>query len=145
MIINLPHVAPMDTDKIGATLETQVRYSFAQFTKLTAKDFTHCDKLFYIDNLTRNYIRRLDASQQVRGLIHDAVDYSIENAGTMPDDDDLLSWEFMEQCYEAGERDSRLYQHYIDGRSEKADERALKVIAEIVKIVMNWEPEVGNE
>lgn len=138
MLINLPWIAPIDTEHLPADFEERVKHSFAKYTECTAKDYTSHDRLCYIDNLTRSYIRRLNPERRVREMIHDAVDCSIENCDTMPDDDELLSWEFMEQCYEVGVRESRLYRNYNCG-SSSADNRALDVVAQIVRIVMNWE------
>lgn len=53
MIIKLPHVDPIDTLALTDDFEDRVKESFAKFTELTIEDYTHEDKLMYLDNLRK--------------------------------------------------------------------------------------------
>ena len=56
MIIKLPHVEPIDTLALTDDFEDKVEESFAKFTELTDKDYTHEDKLMYLDNLRKRWL-----------------------------------------------------------------------------------------
>jgi len=140
MIINLPHIDPIDTEHLSPDFEESVKKSFAVFTRLTAKDYTDHDRLAYIDNLTRAYLRDLHrADRQVLKLITDHVEYEVTENDDIPDREEFYCFEFMRECYEAGLEDCRLYQHL--GGHNQEERRALDVVARIVRIVMNWEAE----
>lgn len=145
MLIRLPHIEPIETENIQPDFEEQVKLSFSKFTHGTKKEYAYQDKLLYIDNLTRRYMRRIDdAREQVKKLISDRVEYALEEGEELPTREDLCDVSFMEQCFEAGRDKSKLYQHYLDGSCSSADDRALKAEADIIKIVMNWEADDGE-
>lgn len=145
MLIRLPHIKPIETEDIQPDFEEQVKLSFSKFTQGTRKEYAYQDKLYYIDRLTREWIRNLeDARAQVKKLVNDRIEYALEEGEELPTREDLSDISFMEQCFEAGRDKSKLYQHYLDGSCSSADDRALKAEADIIKIVMNWEADDGE-
>ena len=57
MIINLPWVEQINTLCLPKDFEEQVKTSFKKFTEGTSKQYTFEDKLLYLDNLRRGYLR----------------------------------------------------------------------------------------
>lgn len=139
MIIKLPWVEYIDTLHLPNNFENKVKESFAKFTQGTHKDYTQIDKLQYIDNLKRYYIRGLQSGrEEVKKLIGEKVYEYLEEYGDMPDGCEILSLDFLEECYEKGFLP--LIDEY-ERSSSSGNDKTLKVIAEIIKIVMNWEHE----
>lgn len=139
MLIRLPGVESFNTLNLPDDFEERVKKSFGKFTQGTHKDYTQIDKLQYIDNLKRYYIRGLQSGrEEVKKLIGEKVYEYLEEYGEMPDGSEILSLDFMEECYEKGSL------HFNDNTYElrtSDNNKTLKVIAEIIKIVMNWEKE----
>lgn len=136
MIINLPWVEPIDTQRLPENFEELVKKSFGEFTKGTNIDYRHVDKLLYLDNLRKAYLRDDNAEKDVRNLIQRKVMHDLEEYGEMPDTGDILSVEFMEICYNEG---FRPFYHYYDEASASRNSKALSVILHIIKIIVNYE------
>lgn len=136
MIINLPWIAPIDTQNLPENLEELVKKSFREFTKGTRKEYQHEDKLLYLDNLRKAYLRENNTEKDVRNLIQRKVMHDLEEYGEMPDTGDILSVEFMEICYDEG---FRPFYHYYDEASASRNSKALSVILHIIKIIVNYE------
>lgn len=142
MIIKLPWIEPIDTLHLPANFEWQVKESFRQFTQGTAKEYQFEDKLSYLDNLRRCYMRNDDTEKAIDNLIAKTIRYELDEYGTMPDKEEILSTEFMEQCYDKGFRPLRdEYEPY----SHSQNTETLKVIFRIVQIVSNYEEEVKKD
>lgn len=136
MIINLPWVEPINTQNLPENFEELVKKSFREFTKGTRKEYQHEDKLMYLDNLRKSYLREDNAEKDVRNLIQRKVMQDLEEYGEMPDTGDILSVEFMEICYDEG---FRPFHHYYDWASASRNSKALSVILHIIKIIVNYE------
>jgi len=135
MIINLPYVKPIDTLDLPSDFEEQVKASFAKFTEGVSKEYQFQDKLSYLDNLRRFYLREDNTCEAVKGLIADTVIYSLENDGDI-DSRDFYSIEFMESCFELGFRPFKdKYEEYPNSDNDKT----LEVIFKIIQIVVNYE------
>lgn len=136
MIINLPWIEPIDTQRLPENFEELVKKSFREFTKGTNIDYRHEDKLVYLDNLRKAYLREDDTAEAVRNIVSEVTMYYLEECGEMPDTGDILSVEFMETCYKEG---FRPFYHLYDVASASRNSKALSVILHIIKIVVNYE------
>lgn len=138
MIINLPWVEPIDTLDLPENFEELVKKSFREFTKGTNIDYRHEDKLLYLDNLRKAYLREDNTEKAVKNIVAEETMYRLKEYGEMPYADDILSVEFMETCYKEGFRP--FYDHY-DEVSANRNSEDLSVILNIIKIVVNYEEE----
>lgn len=135
MIINLPWVEPINTESLPENLEELVKKSFREFTKGTRKEYQHEDKLLYLDNLRKAYLREDNTEKAVRNLVSGETMYYLEEYGEMPNTEDILSVDFMETCYKEG---FRPFYHHYDEASASRNSKALSVILDIIKIVVNY-------
>lgn len=134
MIIKLPHVDPIDTLNLPSDFEDRVKESFGEFTALTHEDYRHEDKLLYLDNL-RGFLHPGDAGECVKNLILASTEYQLDEYGDFPDKEDFWSMEFMEECYEAG---NKKYRDNYEKDSHRNNGKTLKAILKIIEIVVNW-------
>lgn len=140
MIIKLPHIDPVDTLKPPCDLSDRVSYSFTKFTELTHPDYTYEDKLLYLDNL-RGFLHPVNAEDSVKNLILDVAEFELDEYGELPDKDDFWDLGFMAECYRKGDKTFRAV---YERTSHRDNEKTLKVIFEIIKVVTNWEAEDGK-
>lgn len=136
MIINLPWIEPIDTQNLPENFERLVEKSFREFTKGTRKEYRHVDKLMYLDNLRRAYLREDNDEKAVRNIVSGETMYYLEEYGEMPSTEEILSVDFMEKCYKEGFRPFR--DHYGETSENKAN-KTLSVIIDIIRIVVNYE------
>lgn len=136
MIINLPWVEPINTQNLPENLEELVKKSFREFTKGTRKEYQHEDKLLYLDNLRKAYLRENNTEKAVRNLVSGETMYYLEEYGEMPNTEDILSVDFMETCYKEGFRP--FHDNYGEASENKVNE-IFSVILDIIKIVVNYE------
>lgn len=137
MTIRLPWInEPIDTENPPENFDQLVEESFRKFTEGTAIDYRFEDKLCYLDNLREKYLTNgEDDDEAVTRLIGEAVKYNLEEYGESLTEDDLLSVEFMEQCYREG---SRRFHRQYDRWSHSRSTRAQKIILRIIQIVVNY-------
>ena len=146
MIIRLPWISPIDTLNLAEDFEDQVKESFKEFTKERSTDYTWIDKMMYISRLplifrnTTNLSDRTIAKGEVKDLIHERLDYELEEEDDVIDRDDVYSFDFMCDCFTYGMRYMRPLHEYEPYSSSKNEETE-KVMFRIMKIVMDWEPE----
>ncbi len=141
MMIYLPWIDPIDTENLPEDFEAQVKTSFGKFTKETNRDYTHEDKLTYLDNLRRYYLRgkhQRYTEDCVNDLMKKTFEYSLDEYGEILDKEELLSIEFMGSCLEHG---FFPFRDQYDRDSSSRNNTALKVILEIIRIVVYWEHE----
>ncbi len=139
MKIKLPYVETIETLCLPKDFESRVKESFKRFTEGTNGDYTHHDKLLYIDNLRKHYLRNdISTEDAVKQIIADKVCYELEENGEMPAAENILSLEFMKECFEAGSMP--LYGKY-EKWSGSNNDKTIKAIFEIIRIVINWEDE----
>ena len=144
MIINLPHIDPIDTLKLPENFEERVSYSFCKFTEMTARDYLDNDKLKYIDNLRKVYTGRKEASDRIAELVGSKVMYELSENDSYPDEDEFRSFDFMCECYEEGRDESDFSKNDYE-RCHRDNDRTLQVIAKIIKIVIEWTYETMND
>lgn len=135
MKIKFPRNVIIDTDNIPQNFEDLIRASFEAYTEETAKDYTYQDKLAYID-ICRKYLHRAEnTSDCVLALMKDYLEYEVTEQGEIPDKEDYLSVEFMENCYENGR--TNLYDHYTG--NHHVDDKIMDLLARAIKVVINYE------
>lgn len=134
MIINLPWVQPIDTNRVPSNFDELVKESFLKFTEGTRKDFMFVDKLLYFDNLRRFCLRDIDETQAVEELVKETCMYHLREYGELPDTNDVLDIEFIEYCYKKG---FLPFKDEWDKYSSSRNYEIMKLILRIIKIVVN--------
>lgn len=138
MIIKLPWVEVIDTESLPENFEELVRTSFLKFTEGTRKEYRFVDKLLYFDNLRKFYTRNDENEEEaVTRLLGETIRYNLEN-GNEFSENDFYSTEYMEMVFKAGDRP---FTAYYDQWSSSRNDRILKTISEIIRIVSN----IGDE
>lgn len=140
LTVNLPKGLIVDVYDLPEDFESQVQKAFNEFTEGTAKDYTFMDKLRFIDLASYYLHGGKDEETAVRELIHDKLDYDLDEYGTFPDESDYLSTEFMEMCYSEGRRSQRLDSDgFKDVDSYKDREQIEKMLIRFIKAVIDYE------
>lgn len=137
MKFRLPRDLIVDTDNIPEDFEHQVQKVFAEYTELTAKDYTFQDKLMFIDVCVNILHGEKDNREAVMELMKDTFEYQVTEYGTFPNESDFLTTEFMEVCYEEGKRSQKMYSRYGVDRHE--EEKIEKMLIRLIKAVMDYE------
>lgn len=135
MIIRLPWVEPIDTNNVPSNFDELVKESFGKFTEGTSKEYTHEDKLLYLDNLRSRYLRNDNSYLSVKNLIANRIIYELEEYGEIPSEEEILSIEFMEHCYNEG---FNPFRDKWDKDSHSRNDDIHKLILRIIKIVVNY-------
>lgn len=136
MKINLPWIKTIiDLCYPPENVKELATESFKKYTEGTAKDYQFIDKLSYLDNL-RGYIHgEVDSEDAVKKIIGDRVIYELEEEDRIPDTSEILSIEFMSQCFTEGFMPFQ--KKFSD--SSRLDYTAKKTLLEIIKAVINYE------
>ena len=134
MIIKLPWVDIIDTKNLPENLEDIAKQSFMKFTDGTREEYRYQDKLLYLDNLRKAYMRNDDTEGAVAALVKERVMYELDEFGTMPTTEEVMSVEFMKYCYDAG---FRPFYHTYNTASSSANNKILEVLYRIIKTVMD--------
>lgn len=136
--IKLPRGIEVNIFNLPEDFEQQVTESFRGYTEETAKEYRYCDKLGYIDCC----VRHLNGDKQSDDVVNENVERCIlhhwREYGEIIDENDVYCFEFMEDCYEAGKEDTRLYSHFRNDDHHIYDQ-IQKVLVEVIKIVMSYE------
>lgn len=139
LTVILPKGLSVDVYDLPHDFEEQVQKAFSEFTQGTAKDYTFMDKLRFID-LASYYLHGANGEEEaVRELIHNKLDYELDEFGNFPDESDYLSVEFMEMCYSEGRRSQRLDSDgfkYVD--SYKDREQIEKMLLRFIEAVVSY-------
>lgn len=137
-MIKLPRGIEVNIFNLPEDFEQQVTESFRGYTEETAKEYRYCDKLGYIDCC----VRHLNGDKQSDDVVNENVERRIlhqwREYGEIIDENDVYCFEFMEDCYEAGKEDTRLYSHFRNDDHHIYDQ-IQKVLVEVIKIVMSYE------
>lgn len=140
LIVILPKGLSFDVYDLPDDFESQVQKAFSEFTEGTAKDYTFMDKLRFIDLASYYLHGGKDEETAVRELIHNKLDYDLDEFGTFPDETDYLSTEFMEMCYSEGRRSQRLDSDgFKDVDSYKDREQIEKMLLRFIEAVVSYE------
>lgn len=140
LTVSLPKGLIVDVYDLPEDFESQVQKAFSEFTEGTAKDYTFMDKLRFID-LASYYLHGCKGEETaIRELIHNKLDYDLDEFGTFPDESDYLSVEFMEMYYSEGRRSQRLDSDgFKDVDSYKDRKQIEKMLLRFIKAVIDYE------
>lgn len=137
MKIRLPYIETIETECLPDNFEELVKKSFVNFTKGTNKDYTFEDKLLYLDNLRKFYLRGYtDTSFEITKILGESYREQLDNHDDILEKEEVLSTEFMEYCFDKG---FMPFRDTWDKWSSSANDRAHKAIVAIIKIVINFE------
>ena len=142
LIVTLPKDLVVDVYDLPEDFEKQVQKAFAEYTELTASDYTYQDKLMFIDRAAYILHGEKEPEERVRELIHEKLDYDLDEYGSFPDESDYLSTEFMEWCFEEGRQSQRLHSQYFEGVEQHKDQEQIeKMLERFIKAVISYEKE----
>lgn len=136
--ITLPRGVKINIFNLPEDFEKIVKKTFSEYTEGTSKDYRYCDKLGYIDALISHITYNKDGLRSVSEHVKERFEYEWEENGKLLHEDDIYCVDFMEECYNLGRDSAQLYQHYGSNDHHIYDQ-IQKVVAEIIKIVMNYE------
>ena len=137
MIIELPRKIKVDTDNIRPDLAEIVKEEFAQYTSETREEYTYQAKLLFIDLMVQR-LHHADSATKVNRLIKQTFAYRLDEYGEFADETEFLSTEFMEDCYQLGQEDHKLYSRNFTGDYD-TDEAIMQIEAIVIKAVMEYE------
>ena len=137
-MINLPRGIEVDIFNLPEDFEEQIKESFRGYTEETVKDYRYCDKLGYIDCCVRYLNVNTDSGNAVDDMVENRIIYEWRENGEIIQEDDIYCSEFMEECYDRGKEDARLYSHFGSDDHHIYD-RIQKVLVKVITIVMNYE------
>ena len=136
MNINLPWIKTnIDLCYPPENVKDLATESFKKYTEGTAKDYQFIDKLSYLDNLRKYIYGEVDSEDAVKKIIGDYVVHELEEYNSVPDTSEILSVEFMSQCFEEG---FMPFKKNFSG-SGRLDYTTKKTLLEIIKAVVNYE------
>lgn len=136
--IELPKGVVVDVFNLPDDFEERIIESFKGYTEKTAKEYRYCDKLGYIDCC----IKHLNGGERSCDIVNEMVErrilYEWRENGEIIQEDDVYCFEFMENCYNRGKENARLYSHFGSDDHHIYDQ-IQKVLVKVIKIVMNYE------
>lgn len=127
------------TDELIAT----VKEEFAQYTSGTNPDYMYQDKLLFIDLMVQR-LHHADSANKVNRLIKKTFEYQLDEYGELMEPSDFLSQEFMEDCYNLGQEDHKLYSRNFTG-DHHIDERIMLIESIVIKAVIDYRRERDEE
>lgn len=134
MNVRFPRGVVVDINNIPEDFDEQIRKSFEAYTDGTAKEYTYQDKLAYIDKC-RMYIHKAESTSNcVVELMKELLEYQVTENGEIPEAEDYLSVEFMEQCFEEGR--TNLYHHYTGDHHQ--DDKIMQLLTRAIRVVINY-------
>lgn len=138
MMIMLPRGIRVDVFNFNTDeLIERVKEEFAEYTSGTNPDYMYQDKLLFIDLMVQR-LHHADATEKVNRLIKNTFEYQLDEYGDIMDESEFLSKEFMEDCYQLGQEDHKLYSRNFTG-DHYTDERIMLVESIVIKAVMDYE------
>ena len=140
MKIILPRGLEVDLDDIPVDLEEQVQKCFSEYTRGTNPKYMFHDKLLFIDVMIKKIHGNKDPEDAVMDAMKDYLEYEVKEYGNIPDKDEYLDIQFMEQCYKIGRESAALYSHeFIKGQKKHDDDKIMKALCRAIKAVMDYE------
>ena len=142
MIIRLPRKLTVDLDNIPDDFDQIIRDTFRDYTEGTRDDYCFEDKLCFIDRCVELLRSVKDPDDEVMELMKDYLEYEVRECGSIPDEGDYLSIEFMENCFRAGREKSRLFSYSEKyARNRRDHEKVEKLLLRIMRVVIDYDPE----
>ena len=136
--INLPRGLEVDIFNLPEDFKEQVEQAFREYTSGTAKAYMYADKLGFIDRCVECLNGNEDSDKVVNSLVEEAMIAEWRNNGEIIKEDDIYSFEFMEDCYKKGKEDAKLDSHFGTDDHHIYDQ-IQKVLVQVITIVMNYE------
>lgn len=142
MIVKFPGKIEVDIFHVPADFEDRIKKAFSEYTNGTRNDYTYQDKLCWIDNMVTKLHKAGDSWDAVKDLLMERFEYELDECGDLPDRDDFESVDFMQECYNRGREDGRLYYQFEDDhgiRDHHVYDRVMQLEYRAIKAVMEWE------
>lgn len=136
--INLPRGLEVDIFDLPEDFKEQVEQAFREYTSGTAKAYMYVDKLGFIDRCVEHLNGDKDSDDVVNSLVEEATIAEWRSNGEIIKEDDIYSFEFMENCYRKGKEDAKLNSHFGTDDYHIYDQ-IQKVLVRIIRVVMNYE------
>ncbi len=136
MFVTLPRGVSIDIDNVPENLEEIVQNTFAEYTEGTHKDYRDQDRLLFLDVFI-NKLHHVDADDDVNTLIKSQFTYELENNGEIVGEDYFLTREFMEDCYNAGNRAAKMYS-YDFAKQRDDNEKIMRILVRVIRAVMAY-------
>ena len=136
MIVKLVRNLEVDLNNMPSDFEEQVQQCFSKFTEGTNSDYMFHDKLLFIDNMTHSLHGDKDAGNAVNDLMHEELDFAIENGEVRDVGKYYLSTDFMETCYAKGKESMELYSY--EWREMGAYDKIMRLLCRAIKAVMDY-------
>ena len=141
MKINFLNAFEFDIDDVPANLEQLIQKDFESYTSGTSDEFLYQDKLSYIDLIVNCFHRTADASEGVKRVIRDRIDYEIDEYREIPSKDDFYNIAFMEECYLAGKESHSLNSHF-DQNDHHIYDKLMMAEYRAIRAVVSYEEEL---
>jgi len=136
--INLPRGLEVDIFNLPEDFKEQVEETFKEYTSGIAKAYMYADKLGFIERCVECLNGNEDSDKVVNSLVEEAMIAEWRNNGEIIEEDDIYSFEFMEDCYKKGKEDAKLNSHFETDDHHIYDQ-IQKVLVQVITIVMNYE------
>lgn len=136
--INLPRGLEVNIFDLPEDFKEQVEQAFREYTSGTAKAYMYVDKLGFIDRCVEHLNGDKDSDDVVNSLVEEATIAEWRSNGEIIKEDDIYSFEFMENCYRKGKEDAKLNSHFGTDDYHIYDQ-IQKVLVRIIRVVMNYE------
>lgn len=135
--INLPRGLEVDIFDLPEDFKEQVEQAFREYTSGTAKAYMYVDKLGFIDRCVEHLNGDEDSDDVVNSLVEEAMIAEWRSNGEIIKEDDIYSFEFMENCNRKGKEDAKLNSHFGTDDYHIYDQ-IQKVLVQVIAIVMNY-------
>lgn len=136
--INLPRGLEVDIFDLPEDFKEQVEQAFREYTSGTAKAYMYVDKLDFIDRCVEYLNGDEDSDDVVNSLVEETIIAEWRDNGEIIKEDDIYSFEFMEDCYRKGNENAKLNSHFRTNDRHIYDQ-IQKVLVQVITIVMNYE------
>lgn len=137
-MVKLPRGIEVDIFDLPEDFEEQIKESFRGYTEETAKEYRYCDKLGYIDCCIKHLNGGNSSDDIVNEMVEGRILYEWRENGEIIEEDDIYCYGFMEDCYDRGKEDARLYSRFGSDDHHIYDQ-IQKVLVKVITIVMNYE------
>lgn len=136
--VKFPRGIEVDIFNLPEDFEEQIKESFRGYTDETAKEYRYCDKLGYIDRCIEYLNGGKHSDDIVNEMVEGRILYEWRENGEIIQEDDVYCFEFMNECYDRGNKDASLYSHFGNDDHHIFDQ-IQKVLVKVITIVMNYE------
>lgn len=142
--IELSRGLEVDIFNLPKDFEELIKQSFKEYTSGTAKEYMYMDKLRFIDGCVKYINGNRSSDEMVDILAKKMMCEAWDERKELIEEDDIYSFEFMQQCYDAGIENASLSPYPVKVDRHIYDQ-IHKVLAQIITIVMNYEDEEGTK